>query len=95
MKWNAYTKGPKAGQPKTATDRVVRYLIEGLKTNESLSKSKKYRTFEKPGQQGTFYFVGTAGAVRVGESSSTSISITDKMKSIIERWERNTHPEEF
>lgn len=39
------------------------------------SKSRKYRTLAHPAG-GNLYFIGKAGAVRVGKNSSTSYSIS-------------------
>jgi hypothetical protein len=53
-------------------------IISVLKAKGSIeieSKSRKYRTFTYPGTQEKFYFVGKSAALRVGRTSSDSISL--------------------
>ncbi|MBU1621770.1 MAG: hypothetical protein KKD77_21960 [Gammaproteobacteria bacterium] len=84
--YNKYTKGPKEGQPKTLTDRVIRFLIEGLKKTELPSKNQ-YRKF--PGSKpDSFYWVGNAGACRVGKNISGSFSMSSQVHLNMKLWER-------
>ncbi len=88
-KYQVFKAGPKKGQPKTLTDRVVRYLVEGCKMQEVFSKSR-YRQFTKFDLQTNTarnYFVGKAGAIRSGRTASNSISITDTIYRNMEMWE--------
>ena len=86
--YQTYTKGPKKGQPKTLTDRVIRHLTEGLKKTE-LSSKNRYRKFTGSSTN-SFYWVGKNGSVRAGKSPSNSISLTDKVRANMELWERKT-----
>jgi hypothetical protein len=81
-----FKSGPHKGQPKTLTDRVVRFLVEAIKMKEVPSRSK-YRQFSSP-RPGRFYFVGKAGAVRAGRTASDSVSITDQVHANMKVWER-------
>lgn len=74
--YQVFKAGPKKGRPKTLTDRVVRYLVEGRKMQEMPSRSR-YRQFIPTGNNPAYYFVGKAGAIRSGRTASNSISITD------------------
>lgn len=74
-------------QPKTLTDRVVRYLTEGLKVKELRSESTRYRQFTVKGWPGQFYFVGKAGGVRLGTSISNSSSWTIHIHDSMKIWE--------
>lgn len=88
-KYQVFKSGPRAGQPRTLHDRVVRYLVEGLKMREVSSRSK-YRQFTKFDPQTNTarnYFVGKSGAVRTGRTASFSISITDYIQPRIAAWE--------
>jgi hypothetical protein len=85
--YQVFKAGPKKGQPKTLTDRVVRYLVEGLKVTEVKSKSSKYRQFIVKSWIGQFYFVGQAGGVRLGHSISNSSSWTTPIHNSIRDWE--------
>lgn len=88
--YNTYTKGPKAGQPKTLTDRVVRFLVEGLNKMELPSKNK-YRKFEgSTFSTGSFYWVGKNGAIRAGKNVSNSISLTSQVHANMKMWERRS-----
>ena len=82
-KYQVFKSGVNKGQPKTLTDRVVRYLVEGWKVQEMPSKSK-YRRFIKDDRQ---YFMGKAGAVRAGNTASGSVSITDIIHAKMKLWE--------
>jgi hypothetical protein len=81
--YQIFKAGPKKGQPKTLTDRVVRYLVEGVQCQEAPSRSK-YRQFER-GERS--YFVGKNGAVRAGKNASNSISVTDQAHAHMKIWE--------
>jgi hypothetical protein len=91
--YQVFKSGPKKGQPKTLTDRVVRFLVEGLKMREVSSRSK-YRQFAKTCYSGSKppmthnYFVGKAGAVRAGNSVTDSVSLTDQVHANMKIWER-------
>ena len=84
--YQVFKSGPRKGQPKTLTDRVVRYLVEGRKMQEVKSKSR-YRQFIPTGNNPNFYFVGKAGAIRSGTNASNSISITDYVLQRMKLWE--------
>jgi len=45
--------------------------------------SSKYTAFMRP--DGKYYFVGQSGAIRVGKNVSTSVSVTDSLRSRIIR----------
>ena len=83
--YNVFSSGPRKGEPKNLTDRIVRFLIEGLHRVEVPSKNK-YRKFD--GQRETYLWVGKAGAVRAGKSVSGSISFTATVKANMQLWER-------
>ena len=84
--YNKYTKGPRAGQPKALTDRVVRFLIEGFKRQE-LPSSGKYRKFTTS-RPDSFYWVGKNGSIRAGRISSDSVSLTAQVHANMKMWER-------
>ena len=84
--YQTFKSGPKKGQPKTLTDRVVRYLVEGRGMTEMTSRSK-FRWFVHPGSDSN-YFVGGAGAVRSGKTSSNSVSLTDMVHRMMKVWEK-------
>ncbi|KKN67722.1 hypothetical protein LCGC14_0458700 [marine sediment metagenome] len=98
--YQTYSKGPKAGQPKTLTDRVVRFLVEGLKKKElPYDRSNKHRRFEGSRSElhQTFpssYWVGKAGAVRAGRSPSNSVSLTAHVHANMRMWERKEREQE-
>ena len=81
--YQTFQSGPRKGQPKTLTDRVVRFLVEGLAFQEIDSRSR-YRQFVKDGR---LYFVGKSGAVRAGKSASDSVSLTDQVHANMKMWE--------
>ena len=85
--YNTFASGPRKGQPKTLTDRVVRYLLEGRQYQEVPNKSK-YRKFIHPNEEDRGYFVGKAGAIRVGKSVGSSRSSTDKIQADMHLWEK-------
>lgn len=77
----------------TLTERTISFLTEGLGMRELPSKYK-YRKFEKKtvnidaDMPTSYYWVGKAGAVRAGKTSSDSISLTDKVHANMNLWER-------
>ena len=83
--YEVFKSGPRKGQPKTLTDRVVRYLIEGLKMTERGQRGK-YRFFTATGGQN--YFVGKNGAIRAGATISGSVSLTDMVHARMKEWEK-------
>lgn len=87
--YQIFKSGPRKGQPKTLTDRVVRFLVEGLKYREVSSRSKyrQFAKFDPETNSARNYFVGKAGAVRSGKSASDSISITDRVHANMKLWE--------
>jgi hypothetical protein len=85
-KYQVFKAGPKKGQPKTLTDRVVRYLVEGRRMQEMPSKSR-FRQFIPTGNNPAYYFVGKAGAIRSGRTASNSVSITDIIYDRMKSWE--------
>ena len=93
--WDTWKRGPKAGQPRSFTDRVIRWLVEYHKAQEVQSYSLKYRTFKIESKPGQFYFVGHAGAVRVGKNSSSSISLTDSTTTLVNAYDRLRYPDEI
>ena len=90
--YEVFKSGPRKSQPKTLTDRVVRYLVEGRKMQEIHSKSR-YRQFIPTGNNPNYYFVGKAGAIRSGRTASNSISITDTIYRNMEMWEARLQAE--
>jgi len=85
--YNVFSSGPRKGEPKTLTDRIVRFLTEGLHCVEIRSKSK-YRQFSRSIDPLSYYFIGKAGAVRAGKNASNSISLTNHVKANMHLWER-------
>ena len=83
--YEVFKSGPRKGQPKTLTDRVVRYLIEGMGWIERGQRGR-YRFFTATG--GRNYFVGKAGAVRAGATISGSVSLTDVIHARMKEWEK-------
>ena len=83
MTYQTFQAGPRKGQPKSLTDRVVRFLVEGLGMTEAPSRSR-YRHFTKESRN---YFIGKAGAVRAGRSASDSVSLTDQVHANMKLWE--------
>jgi len=84
--YQIYTKGPRKDQPKTLTDRVIRFLTEGMKKIELPSKNR-YRKFIGSRPK-SFYWIGKNGAMRAGPSTSNSVSLTDKVHANMKLWER-------
>jgi len=95
--YNTFQKGQKKGQPRTLTDRVIRYLVGGLGFREvNPGRTSKYRKFSisdgKRESTGPDYWVGPAGAVRSGRTPSSSISLTDKIHRQMTAWEATLPP---
>lgn len=86
MLYQIYLRGPRAGQPKTLTDRVIRFLTEALNKKEFPSKNK-YRKFTGSNPT-SFYWVGKNGAVRAGKNIANSISLTARIHTKMELWEK-------
>jgi hypothetical protein len=90
MSYNVYQSGSRKGVPKTLTDRVIRFLTEGLLFEEVPSHSR-YRQFYKASKvdgKELKWFVGKAGAVRAGKNASNSFSITDRVHANMKLWEK-------
>ena len=87
MNWNTFSRGPHKGEPKTKTDRVIRFIIMGLGKTEVESKYRKYRKFTGRADN-HFYFVGKNGSVRSGQTPAKSASITDKVSANMVLWEK-------
>lgn len=83
--YNIFKSGPKKGQPKTLTDRVVRYLVDGLGMTERQPRGK-YRWFTRTDLGN--YYVGKAGAVRTGRCSTESRSISNHVHLNMTVWEQ-------
>jgi len=66
----------------TQRERLI-VALKGLGSEEVPSKSGKYVTLTRPLKPGTFYFVGRAGALRLGRTSSRSIPVSDTFKSVL------------
>ena len=84
--YQTYSKGKRKGEPKTLTDRVVRFLTEKLEKTE-LPSQNRYRKFTGSAPD-SFYWVGNAGACRVGKNISNSFSITNKIHLDMKSWEK-------
>jgi len=84
--YQVFKSGPRKGQPKTMTDRVVRYLVEVKQAVEIKSRTR-YRQFTVKGLIGQFYFVGRAGGVRLGSTVSNSSSWTTHIHNSMKIWE--------
>jgi hypothetical protein len=82
--YKVWSRGEKKGQPKTLTDRVVRFLIEGLHFEEVPSKSR-YRKFVKADR---VYLVGKNGSVRDGRTVADSVSISTYIAKLASMWEQ-------
>lgn len=88
--YKTFASGPRKGEPKTLTDRVVRYLTEARNMREIPLKSR-YRKFvhtRSCDKAQSPYFVGSNGAVRTGKNSSSSISITKAIHVKMRYWEK-------
>ena len=70
--YNVYIKGPKKGQCKTITDKLVKFVT--LCGYSEIASKSKYRTFTKDNTVNKI-FIGTKGAFRQGRIASKSRSI--------------------
>lgn len=68
----------------TKAERAIKFLID-RGSREISSSSRKYHKLTCPGKPDRFYWVGKAGAVRVGRTAGDSISVTDIVARQIER----------
>jgi len=85
MSYNVFQKGPRKGQPKTIQDKMSRFLEMNYSAIEEQRTSVKYKKYLVGDN---ILYVGKNGAVRVGKSISSSLSITGKMKRNLEIWEQ-------
>ena len=70
----------------TQQEKIIKWFLS-IGFTETKSRSGKYRQF-KPATNWPdkyFYFVGRKGAVRAGQCTSKSFSITDRIKSRMEK----------
>jgi hypothetical protein len=83
--YKTFTSGPRKGLPRTEKDRVLRFIIEGLKLElmDSCIAKPKFKGLK----EGSFWFIGKNGSVRAGKNISTSFSLTDRVKVMMEKWE--------
>jgi hypothetical protein len=69
----------KAMMPKpTLQQRLIEALIATARGTLVESRSRKYITLKRP--DGSFYFVGPAGALRFGKTVSASIAAPEDFK---------------
>ena len=85
--YNIYLAGPRKGQPKTLTDRVIRFLSDGLKMPGVGCNSRKYRKFVGAHVNITLW-VGKNGSVRAGKTITDSISMSQPIHDAMKVWER-------
>ena len=71
------------------TQRIIDAILK-MGAVERASKSSKYRTFTNPRRDGEFFFVGKAGALRAGRTSSNSISLGNMVERLILAGEKTT-----
>jgi hypothetical protein len=62
----------------TLQQRLVDALVATGRGTVAESRSRKYVTLKRP--DGTFYFVGPAGALRYGKTVTSSIAAPDDFK---------------
>ena len=62
----------------TFQQRLVDALVATGRGTIVQSRSRKYVTLKRP--DGTFFYVGPAGALRFGETVSTSVAAPDDFK---------------
>ena len=62
----------------TLQQRLIEALIATARGTRAQSRSRKYVTLERP--DGSFYFVGRAGALRFGKTVTASIAAPDDFK---------------
>lgn len=68
----------------TKAEQVIKYLM-GKGAREVTSNSRKYRKFSYPGRGDKFYFVGKAGALRVGRTVGESVSVSHIYEPVIKK----------
>lgn len=59
----------------TKAEQVIE-ILKGRGAREVTSTSRKYRKFTYPNRPDQFYWIGKAGAVRVGKTVGDSVSLT-------------------
>ena len=75
----------------TLTNRIIRFLTEGLRMKELPSGSKHYRKFEGK-HIGSFYWVFShTSPIWAGKTLTTSINLTGKVHANMKLWEQLTH----
>jgi hypothetical protein len=62
----------------TLQQRLIEALIATGRGTRAQSRSRKYITLKRP--DGSFYFVGPAGALRYGKTVSASIAAPEDFK---------------
>jgi hypothetical protein len=62
----------------TLQQRLIEALIATGRGTRAQSRSRKYITLERP--DGSFYFVGKAGALRFGKTVTASIAAPEDFK---------------
>lgn len=70
----------------TLCERIINFLIATGFTEEP-SKSRKYICMLSK-EQDRRYWIGRKGAVRVGKTSSNSISVTGRVAYLVKCWEK-------
>jgi len=86
--YQVFKAGPRKGEPKTFKDRVIRYLTEGRgMTRIHLPRTSRLAFHDGLGGVTKYYFVGRAGGVRVGRTYTTSISVSETVRSDTILWE--------
>lgn len=85
MDYNVFMSGPRKGQPKLLRDRIIRFLVEGMRLTvvSNSPKSSKFRMNFKD----EFIFVGQNGSVRSGKNKVTSHDISHNLRIEMEKWE--------
>jgi len=90
MNYEVFKSGLRKGQPKTLTDRVIRFIEKGLRRPKHYNVRNNFLQFEGL-VSGSFWFIGKNGAVRTGQSKSSSISITERVHRQMEIWEKENN----
>jgi len=75
----------------TTTQKILWFFENCLKSQEAVSTSRKYRAFDVIMEDGTVqrYWVGKAGAVRVGRTISESVPVEYVKAMALRYWERH------
>ena len=71
----------------TQQDKIIKWFLS-IGFTEMESRSGKYRQFKKAINWPTHdysYFVGRKGAIRAGKNISSSFSITNRIKQLMEK----------